>query len=95
MTKKKNYIGFKVIVFSVLATDLSHHIGILKDQQKLITQGYDTNNPKQKRLVLYLFMTCADLSDQTKDWKSSKKIAVSNTMVLAEDLKIYALFSSL
>ncbi|XP_067009440.1 cGMP-dependent 3',5'-cyclic phosphodiesterase [Anabrus simplex] len=59
----------------ILATDLAQHIRIFAEQQEMLNDGYDKNNEKHKRLLLSLLMTCSDLSDQTKDWKTSKKIA--------------------
>lgn len=39
--------------------------------------GYDKNNKKHHQLLMSLLMTSCDLSDQTKNWRKSKKIAVS------------------
>ncbi|KAF4517970.1 hypothetical protein B566_EDAN005337 [Ephemera danica] len=59
----------------ILATDLAQHLRIMKDQRQLATEGYDRNNEAHHGLLLSLLMTCCDLSDQTKDWRESKKIA--------------------
>lgn len=40
------------------------------------TVGYDRNNKQHHRLLLCLLMTSCDLSDQTKGWKTTRKIAV-------------------
>ncbi|KFM69732.1 cGMP-dependent 3',5'-cyclic phosphodiesterase, partial [Stegodyphus mimosarum] len=40
-----------------------------------VSEGFDVDNQKHHQLLLCLLITCCDLSDQTKDWKSSKKIA--------------------
>ena len=42
----------------------------------VITVGYDKNNKKHHMLLLCLLMTSCDLSDQTKNWRNTKKIAV-------------------
>ncbi|XP_036793232.1 cGMP-dependent 3',5'-cyclic phosphodiesterase [Oncorhynchus mykiss] len=59
----------------ILATDLAHHLRILKDLQKMADVGYNTKDPLHHNLLLCLIMTSCDLSDQTKDWKTTWKIA--------------------
>lgn len=41
------------------------------------TVGYDRTNKQHHSLLLCLLMTSCDLSDQTKGWKTTRKIAVS------------------
>lgn len=41
--------------------------------------GYDPKNKQHRSLLLCLLMTSCDLSDQTKGWKTTRKIAVSAT----------------
>lgn len=55
---------------------------IWKDSVVLICCGYvlDGYNPKRqthRSMLLCLLMTSCDLSDQTKGWKTTRKIAVS------------------
>ncbi|KYO25631.1 cGMP-dependent 3',5'-cyclic phosphodiesterase isoform B [Alligator mississippiensis] len=59
----------------ILATDLAHHLRIFKDLQKMAEVGYDPKNKQHHRLLLCLLMTSCDLSDQTKGWKTTRKIA--------------------
>ncbi|XP_070554388.1 cGMP-dependent 3',5'-cyclic phosphodiesterase-like [Ptychodera flava] len=59
----------------ILATDLAHHLRITKDLQKMADEGYNKDDPKSHKLLLSLLMTSCDLSDQTKNWKTIKKIA--------------------
>ncbi|XP_071034004.1 cGMP-dependent 3',5'-cyclic phosphodiesterase-like isoform X4 [Parasteatoda tepidariorum] len=59
----------------ILATDLAHHLRIIEDIEAMQTEGYDFKNQLHHQLLMCLLITCCDLSDQTKDWKSSKKIA--------------------
>ncbi|KAM3820740.1 LOW QUALITY PROTEIN: cGMP-dependent 3',5'-cyclic phosphodiesterase, partial [Vipera latastei] len=59
----------------ILATDLAHHLRIFKDLQKMADVGYDPANPQHHSLLLCLLMTSCDLSDQTKGWKTTRKIA--------------------
>uniref|UniRef100_A0A8C6KQE8 Phosphodiesterase n=1 Tax=Nothobranchius furzeri TaxID=105023 RepID=A0A8C6KQE8_NOTFU len=54
----------------ILATDLAHHLRIFKDLQKMAD-----SNRTHHSLLLCLLMTSCDLSDQTKDWKTTRKIA--------------------
>lgn len=44
-----------------------------------MTVGYDPKNKQHHNLLLCLLMTSCDLSDQTKGWKTTRKIAVSVT----------------
>ncbi|XP_053935264.1 cGMP-dependent 3',5'-cyclic phosphodiesterase [Cuculus canorus] len=59
----------------ILATDLAHHLRIFKDLQKMAEVGYDPKNKQHHNLLLCLLMTSCDLSDQTKGWKTTRKIA--------------------
>uniref|UniRef100_A0A7N6AT32 Phosphodiesterase n=1 Tax=Anabas testudineus TaxID=64144 RepID=A0A7N6AT32_ANATE len=54
----------------ILATDLAHHLRIFNDLQKM-ADGKRTH----RSMLLCLLMTSCDLSDQTKDWKTTRKIA--------------------
>ncbi|XP_048121116.1 cGMP-dependent 3',5'-cyclic phosphodiesterase isoform X2 [Alosa alosa] len=59
----------------ILATDLAHHLRIFKDLQKMADVGYDPKDQNHHSLLLCLLMTSCDLSDQTKGWKTTRKIA--------------------
>ncbi|KAL1260341.1 hypothetical protein QQF64_008168, partial [Cirrhinus molitorella] len=59
----------------ILATDLAHHLRIFKDLQKMADVGYNPRNRTHRSLLLCLLMTSCDLSDQTKGWKTTRKIA--------------------
>ncbi|KAI5098565.1 cGMP-dependent 3',5'-cyclic phosphodiesterase, partial [Silurus meridionalis] len=59
----------------ILATDLAHHLRIFKDLQRMAQIGYDPKNRTHRSLLLCLLMTSCDLSDQTKGWKTTRKIA--------------------
>ncbi|XP_022254452.1 cGMP-dependent 3',5'-cyclic phosphodiesterase-like isoform X2 [Limulus polyphemus] len=59
----------------ILATDLAHHLRIMKDIGEMAEVGYSSDDPQHHKLLLSLLVTACDLSDQTKDWPSSKKIA--------------------
>uniref|UniRef100_A0A8C5NN77 Phosphodiesterase n=1 Tax=Junco hyemalis TaxID=40217 RepID=A0A8C5NN77_JUNHY len=70
----------------ILATDLAHHLRIFKDLQKMAEVGYDSKNKQHRSLLLCLLMTSCDLSDQTKGWKTTRKIAVSDLFPKAAEL---------
>ncbi|XP_060080047.1 uncharacterized protein LOC132559446, partial [Ylistrum balloti] len=59
----------------ILATDLAHHLRILKNIESMAKTGYDKENMKHHKLLLCLLMTASDLSDQTKPWDATKHIA--------------------
>ncbi|XP_069828011.1 cGMP-dependent 3',5'-cyclic phosphodiesterase isoform X1 [Dendropsophus ebraccatus] len=59
----------------ILATDLAHHLRIFKELEKMARDGYNPKNKHHHDLLLCLLMTSCDLSDQTKGWKTTKKIA--------------------
>ncbi|XP_063806664.1 cGMP-dependent 3',5'-cyclic phosphodiesterase [Pseudophryne corroboree] len=59
----------------ILATDLAHHLRIFKELQNMANDGYDPKNKHHHNLLLCLLMTSCDLSDQTKGWKTTRKIA--------------------
>ncbi|KZS09939.1 putative cAMP and cAMP-inhibited cGMP 3',5'-cyclic phosphodiesterase 10A [Daphnia magna] len=60
----------------ILATDLAHHLRIFRKLKDLATSGFDKSRAEHHQLLLFLMMTAADLSDQTKDWKSSRNAAL-------------------
>ncbi|XP_077254916.1 cGMP-dependent 3',5'-cyclic phosphodiesterase isoform X3 [Temnothorax americanus] len=60
---------------NILATDLASHFRSIRNQEEMIRGGYNKNDSKQQKLLFEMLMTCCDLSDQTKDWKISKKTA--------------------
>ncbi|XP_063288726.1 cGMP-dependent 3',5'-cyclic phosphodiesterase isoform X2 [Pelobates fuscus] len=59
----------------ILATDLAHHLRIFKELQKMAQDGFNPKNKHHHNLLLCLLMTSCDLSDQTKGWKTTRKIA--------------------
>nr|CAD7448724.1 unnamed protein product [Timema bartmani] len=59
----------------ILATDLASHMAVFEQQRRLAEDGYDGTDPTQHSLLLSLLMTVSDLSDQTKHWRVSKRIA--------------------
>ncbi|CAI9590034.1 unnamed protein product [Staurois parvus] len=59
----------------ILATDLAHHLRIFKELQKMARDGYDPKNKHHHNLLICLLMTSCDLSDQTKGWTTTRKIA--------------------
>ncbi|KAL0973490.1 hypothetical protein UPYG_G00204670 [Umbra pygmaea] len=59
----------------ILATDLAHHLRIFPDLQRMADAGYNPKNANHRSLLLCLLMTSCDLSDQTKGWKTTRKIA--------------------
>ncbi|XP_034938911.1 cGMP-dependent 3',5'-cyclic phosphodiesterase-like [Chelonus insularis] len=60
---------------NILATDLASHFRTMDEQEKMLREGYEKENPTHQKLLHAMFMTCCDLSDQTKDWRTSKKTA--------------------
>ncbi|KAL4230916.1 cGMP-dependent 3' [Mactra antiquata] len=59
----------------VLATDLAHHFKILKQLREMAERGYDKSSLKDRKNLLCLLMTSCDLSDQTRPWDNTKKVA--------------------
>lgn len=59
----------------ILATDLAHHLKILKNIEAMAKEKYNKSNLKHRKLLTCLLMTASDLSDQTKPWDSAKHIA--------------------
>ncbi|EFN85732.1 cGMP-dependent 3',5'-cyclic phosphodiesterase isoform X2 [Harpegnathos saltator] len=60
---------------NILATDLASHFRSRQRQEQMIRDGYNKDDPRHRKLLFELFMTCCDLSDQTKDWRVVKKTA--------------------
>ncbi|UYV60751.1 PDE2A, partial [Cordylochernes scorpioides] len=62
---------------AILATDLAHHLRIIDQLNDMASQGYKKEKPEHHYLLVCMFISCSDLSDQTKDWKLSRKVADS------------------
>ncbi|XP_014300468.1 cGMP-dependent 3',5'-cyclic phosphodiesterase [Microplitis demolitor] len=60
---------------NILATDLASHFRSIDEQDEMVKKGFDYKDPVHQKLLHAMFMTCCDLSDQTKDWRTSKKTA--------------------
>ncbi|KAJ8962987.1 hypothetical protein NQ317_003801 [Molorchus minor] len=59
----------------ILATDLATHYKIHSRQLTMAEEGYDRTSSEHRYYLCGLLMTCADLSDQTKDWTETKRVA--------------------
>ncbi|KAK2176621.1 hypothetical protein NP493_652g04022 [Ridgeia piscesae] len=64
-----------LISYIILSTDLAHHLRIMEELKKMSQAGYAKGNPGHHKLLLSLLITSCDLSDQTKDWNTAKRIA--------------------
>jgi len=60
---------------NILSTDLAHHIRMLPEMERMVVGGVRAGEGRHHYLTSCLIMTASDLSDQTKDWLSTKKIA--------------------
>ncbi|XP_065834450.1 cGMP-dependent 3',5'-cyclic phosphodiesterase-like [Oscarella lobularis] len=60
---------------NILATDLSHHLRIVKHLQAMAQTGFDPENPDHHHLLLCLLMTSCDLCACTKSWESAQAVA--------------------
>ncbi|XP_066923302.1 cGMP-dependent 3',5'-cyclic phosphodiesterase-like [Clytia hemisphaerica] len=59
----------------ILATDLANHFKISKQLDELASTGIQKDEAAHRELLLSLFMTTSDLSDQTKPWESAVKVS--------------------
>jgi cGMP-dependent 3',5'-cyclic phosphodiesterase len=55
----------------ILATDLANHFRLFKELKSLTPDNLGEN----QRPLLSLLMTCCDLNDQIKSWKTVQKVA--------------------
>ncbi|XP_063983080.1 cGMP-dependent 3',5'-cyclic phosphodiesterase-like isoform X3 [Diachasmimorpha longicaudata] len=60
---------------NILATDLASHFRTMDEQDEMVNSGFNRDDLGHQKLLHAMFMTCCDISDQTKDWKTSKKTA--------------------
>ncbi|XP_038057075.1 cGMP-dependent 3',5'-cyclic phosphodiesterase-like isoform X2 [Patiria miniata] len=67
--------GLDLMQDIILATDLAHHLRIIKELKQMAEDGYKVEDPHCHKLLLCLLMTSCDLSDQTKNWQTTKRIA--------------------
>ncbi|XP_022902922.1 cGMP-dependent 3',5'-cyclic phosphodiesterase-like [Onthophagus taurus] len=60
---------------NILATDLANHFKIYPELEQFIDDRFIKEQMDHRRLLFSLIMTCSDLSDQTKGFKTSKEVA--------------------
>ncbi|VDK68074.1 unnamed protein product [Litomosoides sigmodontis] len=72
----------------ILATDIANHLQKVQDINRMIEVGFDSSIQHHRYLLLCLMMTSADLSDQTKDFRNSKAIAVSLKAIAVSYLSV-------
>jgi len=60
---------------NILSTDLAHHLRMLPEMEKMVAGGVKGEDGNHHYLTSCLIMTASDLSDQTKDWLRTKKVA--------------------
>lgn len=61
----------------ILATDIQAHMRKVQRIRGMVDAGYDDSSADHRYLFMCLLMTACDLSDQSKDFRNSKAIAVS------------------
>ncbi|KAG8247469.1 cGMP-dependent 3',5'-cyclic phosphodiesterase [Homalodisca vitripennis] len=59
----------------ILATDMVVHFKMLKEEKQMAVSGFDENNERHRELLRSLIISCADISDQTKDWAMCVRVA--------------------
>lgn len=59
----------------ILATDMVVHFRLLNEEKGMAANGFDKNNRRHRELLRSLIISCADISDQTKDWSMCRKVA--------------------
>lgn len=62
---------------NILATDLASHFLNTEKQNEILRTGYKKDDSEHQKLLSGMLMTCCDLSDQTKNWTVTKKVAVT------------------
>ena len=75
----------------VSGTDLAIHIKEFEKQKQLLN-NFDINNEEHHLHLLCLFMTAADLSDQTKNWTISRKTAVCTLITFENNVVCFVEF---
>lgn len=83
MSAEDNQKCLDIIQEVILATDLSQHLKIMKDLEELgesVKNGLDLveelkENKAIQHLIISILMTSSDLSDQTKNWDTTKNTA--------------------
>lgn len=83
MESEDNQKALDYVQLIILATDLAVHLRLIKDINNLASRTQESSlevllkedTANVERMVLSLLMTSADLSDQTKDWKTTKNTA--------------------
>ncbi|CAG9838099.1 unnamed protein product [Diabrotica balteata] len=75
LNREDYIICLDLIKNMILATDLAVHYRIHSRQLTMAKESYNNTDPEHRYYLCSLLMTCADLSDQTKDWGETKSVA--------------------
>lgn len=58
------------------------HFRLLDEEKAMVASGFDKKNRRHRELLRSLIISCADISDQTKDWAMCRKVAVIVDLVV-------------
>lgn len=70
----------------VPATDMVVHFKMLSEEKEMAETGFESKNERHRELLRSLIISCADISDQTKDWTMCRNVAVSLRHVNLNDV---------
>ncbi|XP_054260825.1 cGMP-dependent 3',5'-cyclic phosphodiesterase-like [Macrosteles quadrilineatus] len=59
----------------ILATDMVVHFKMLPEEKQMSVSGFDESRDRHRELLRGLIISCADISDQTKDWTMCRRVA--------------------
>uniref|UniRef100_A0A1B6ENQ4 PDEase domain-containing protein n=1 Tax=Cuerna arida TaxID=1464854 RepID=A0A1B6ENQ4_9HEMI len=65
----------------ILATDLAVHFTLVPEEKQMAEEGFDKFNSRHQELLRSVIISCADLSDQSKDWATVRAVAVRTTAI--------------
>eukprot|EP01064_Diplonema_japonicum_P034318 TRINITY_DN7076_c0_g3_i2.p1 TRINITY_DN7076_c0_g3~~TRINITY_DN7076_c0_g3_i2.p1 ORF type:complete len:528 (+),score=83.49 TRINITY_DN7076_c0_g3_i2:1251-2834(+) len=79
MTKEDHKQSFKLVIDSILATDMAKHKELIEIGTALFEKGVDTTDPEHARTMLQLCLKGADISNITKPFEISRRWAIAVT----------------
>uniref|UniRef100_A0A1B6KGS0 PDEase domain-containing protein n=2 Tax=Graphocephala atropunctata TaxID=36148 RepID=A0A1B6KGS0_9HEMI len=67
---------FKILIRQIiLVTDLAIHLRLVPEEKQMVAAGFDRLSSRHRELLRSVIISCADLSDQSKDWATVRAVA--------------------